>query len=309
MAFASGSEHSLYYVAETTIGTTPTSPAFKTFRHTGTSLALTKETIESEELGGRQIKCFRHGNKQVGGSNDFELSYGDFDDMLEAVLMGTWATDTPTAGTDQLKVGSTRRGFTFERYFADINKRIRYEGCEVNEVSISVAPNAVVTGSFGVVGVDQDSVNTQLAGATYAAPSSQCPFDSFSGTITENGSPIAIVTQIELTLTNNIEAQFVIGSAAVADKSLGKSNCSGTLTAYFDDVTLLNKFVQETSSSLEFTLVAQDGSELRFELPNIKYNGGQPDVSGDGPVTIALPFQALYDATAESQIVIERNPA
>jgi hypothetical protein len=309
MTFANGSQHSLHYVAEVTAGTTPSTPAFKEFRHNGTTLALTKETIQSEELGGRQIKCFKHGNSQIGGDVTAELTYADFQDQLQAALMGTIEVDEPAAGTDQLKVGSTRRTFTFERRFADINKYIRYKGCEFNSLALTVAPNAIVSTTFGVVGLSQDSANTAVAGATYTAASGACPFDSFTGSISEGGSVIAIITQIEMTLDNGIENQFAIGNKSPVGKSLGKSNLSGTLTAYFDDVTLLNKFINETSSSISFTLVDAAGNEILFSMPNVKYNGGQPDTNGDGPITIALPFQALYDATAESQLVVEFTAA
>ena len=70
----------------------------------------------------------RHGNRKVGGDIKGELSYGTFDDLLEAVLCGTWTTDV-------LKAGTTRRSFTFERYFADITQYLRYRGCEINTSS------------------------------------------------------------------------------------------------------------------------------------------------------------------------------
>jgi len=309
MAFANGSEHSLAYVAEVTAGTTPATPAFKELRHNGTTLGLSKETLESEELGGRQVKCFKHGNQQVGGDVNSELSFGDFDDLLEAALCGTWETDTPSLGTDQLVSGSTRRTFTFQRFFADISTYIRSEGCEINTIGMSVAPNAIATVDFGVVGLSQDDDNAAIAGATSVAASAECPFDSFTGTINEGGSAIAIVQQIEWSLENGIEPQFIIGSKTAAEKSIGKSRATGTLTAYFSSVALMNKFINETSSSIDYTLVDGAGNELKFSFPNVKYNGGQPDVSGDGPITIALPFVALYDETAGSQVVIERTAA
>lgn len=301
MAFASGSEHSLYYVTEVTPGVTPATPAFKTFRHTGTTLALSKDAIQSEELGGRRIRCFRHGNKQVGGDGSLQLSYGDFDDMLEAALCGTWAADV-------LKTGSARRTFTFERYFADIAQRIRYTGVEVNELSLTVAPNAIVAGSLSFIGLDQDPVNTMIAGSTYAAPSAQCPFDSFTGSIVEGGLTIGVVTQLEMTLANGLEPLFVVGSSSAIGKSIGRTNVSGTMTVYFENMTLLNKFVNETSSSLVFTLQAEDGSTLEFNLPNVKFNSGSPDVSGDGPITLAMSFQALYDGTTQTELQITRTP-
>ena len=309
MAFASGSNHSMAYVAESTYGETPATPVFKTFRHTGTTLGLSKDNLQSEELrSDRQIACFRHGNKQVGGDVNSELCYTDFDDMLEAVLCGTWSVGTPSAGTDRLTVGTTRRSFTIERNFADIGKYLRYTGCEVNTFNLSVAPNAIVTATWGIVGADQDPTNTVLAGATYPDTQGGCPFDSFSGTILEGGSSIGIVTQIDMTLENGIEPNFVVGSPITAGNTIGRSNVTGTLTAYFEDETLLNKFVNETATDLEFTLVSEAGDTLRFALPNVKYGSGQPDVSGDGSVTIALDFQALYDAGTGSNLIVDRTP-
>ena len=115
---ANGSRHSMRYVAESTYGQTPATPAFKPIRHTGTTLGLSKESLQSEEIrSDRQIADFRHGAYQVGGDINIELSYGSFDKLLEAVLCGTWQIDSPAAGTDRLKAGTVRRSFTIERFF------------------------------------------------------------------------------------------------------------------------------------------------------------------------------------------------
>ena len=74
---ANGSRHSMALVAETEAGTTPATPDFTPIRQTGTTLALTKEALQSNELrADRQIADMRHGNKQVGGDISTELSYG-----------------------------------------------------------------------------------------------------------------------------------------------------------------------------------------------------------------------------------------
>ena len=95
---ANGSRHSMRYIAESTYGTTPATPAFKPIRHTSTTLGLSKESLQSEEIrDDRQIADFRHGAYQVGGDMNIELSFASFDDLLEAVLLGTW-TSTKTTG-------------------------------------------------------------------------------------------------------------------------------------------------------------------------------------------------------------------
>jgi hypothetical protein len=85
--------HALHYIAEVTFGVTPAvTPAFQTLRHTGTTLALSKGSMLSEELrADRQIQDYRHGVRQTGGDLNTEVSYGTLDSLLEAVLCGTWA--------------------------------------------------------------------------------------------------------------------------------------------------------------------------------------------------------------------------
>lgn len=311
---ANGSRHSMRYVAEASYGVTPTAPAFKPIRHTGTTLALTKEALQSEEIrNDRQIADFRHGAFQTGGDINVELSYGSFDELLEAVLCGTWAADTPVLGTDQLKAGIERRSFTIERHFGDLltaqKPFHRFTGVEFNTLAVSVAANAMITATLGVVGQGFATDTAQIAGATYAAATTTSPLDSFTGSLKEAGSLIAVITEIQLNVENGLESRFVVGSKQSIRPSIGRSNVSGTITAYFEDSTLLDKFVNETESSIEFELPDGAGNLLTFKLPRVKYNGGQPDVEGEGPITLSMPFQALLDSVTGTNLIIERTPA
>ena len=311
---ANGSRHSMRYVAEASYGVTPTTPAFKPIRHTGTTLALTKEGLQSEEIrNDRQIADFRHGAFQTGGDINVELSYGSFDELLEAVLCGTWAAGTPVLGTDQLKAGIKRRSFTIERHFGDLltaqKPYHRFTGVEFNTLAVSVAANAMITATLGVVGQGFATNTAEIAGATYATATTTSPLDSFTGSLKEAGSLIAVITEIQLNVENGLESRFVVGSKQSIRPSIGRSNVSGTITAYFEDSTLLDKFVNETESSIEFELPDGAGNNLIFKLPRVKYNGGQPDVEGEGPITLSMPFQALLDATTGTNLIIERTPA
>jgi hypothetical protein len=388
------SRHALYYVKETTYGTTPNTPTMKRLRHTSATLGTTKSTNVSEELSpDRQIKDFRHGTKQVGGDVGFELSYGTFDDMLEAVTLGTWTPkgtiaddtlsvddsddsfldsgllfiingfqvgdivtvtgfttpanngtfkitvltagrmtvtkvdDSPadlvdeaagdavdiTATTEVLKVGVARRSFTFMRHFSDIQSADKpfhlFKGVELNMLSLSVQPGAIITGTFGVLGREPALATTAPAGSTLELPTTSKVYDSFTGSLKENGATIGIVTEISLSLENGLEPRFVVFSDLTLEPSIGRSNCTGQITVYFENATMLEKFLNETASSLEFSLVDEDGNTLKFTLPNIKYTGGQPDVSNQGSITLAMPFQAIYDAGEATQLKVERIPA
>jgi len=387
---ANGSRHALRYVPEVTYGLTPASPAFKPVRHTGTTLGLSKESLQSEEIrDDRQIADFRHGAYQVGGDINVELSYDSFEDLLEAALLGTWApkaTKTATTisalasdnsyndsgngfvtagfevgdhvvvtgftgnvvnniaegvvtavvagkltigGTDgdvivddaagesvtiatlnrRVKAGTTRRSFTFERFFGDIisadKPYHRFTGVELNTLSLAISANAMVTAVFGTVGQNMTTDENPLSGATLAAATTTTPLDSFTGTLSESGSPIAVITEIQLSLENGLEARFVVGSKQSILPSIGRSNVSGTITAFFENSDLLDKFINETESSIELELPDAAGNMMRLILPRIKYSGGQPDVEGEGPITLSMPFQALRDPTTGTNIIIE----
>ena len=305
MAIANGAQHSLHYIAEVTYGTTPATPTWTPLPHNGTTLNLSKDAIESEKLrGDRQVEDFRHGNKQVGGDVTAELEYGALDDLIEAVMCGTWTSDV-------LKSGLVRRSFTLERKFGDLDtpEFHRYTGCEFNSMSMSIAPNALVTTTLGVLGKDISLATAEIASSTYSSDVGNTPFDSFTGTITEGGSSIATVTALEFTIENGLEALFSVGADTTNRPSIGKSRVTGSLTTYFDSKALYEKFVNETSSEIVCTLTDTAGNDLQIDIPNVKYNSGQPDVSGEGAVTVSMDFVALYSSSDASQLVFTRTAA
>jgi hypothetical protein len=302
------SRHSLYAVAEVTYGTTPATPALKTIRHVGCTLGLVKGSMLSEELrADRQIVDFRHGTRQVGGEISGELSYGAYDDFLEAVLGGTWASDV-------LKAGTTRRSFSIMRHFSDIadadKSRHVFKGVELNTLSLgfTAGDDARVNMGFGCIGRDIELLTAAITDSTFPAVTTGKMMDCISGTISEGGGAIALVTECSLSLENGIAPRFVVGSGLTIRPSIGRSTLTGNVTAFFETSALLEKFINETATSLQFTLQDPAGNEYDFEIPNIVYTGGQIDTSGQGPHLVTLPFQAIYNTADASQIVVTRTP-
>ena len=133
---ANGSLHTMAQVAEASYGVTPATPAFKPIRINSTTLGLSKNTFESGELrSDRNTADLRHGTMQVGGDIVSELSFGSFDDQLEALLCGTWAENVLLNGVE-------RRSFSVLRHFGDIGKADKpyhlLTGCEYNTLNLQV---------------------------------------------------------------------------------------------------------------------------------------------------------------------------
>lgn len=312
---ANGSRHSLYAVKETSYNTPPTNPALSLVRNTGVTLGLSKDSLQSEEIrSDRQIADFRLGANQVGGQINFELSYGSFDDLLLGALLGaSWVADTPASGTQQAKVGQTRQSFTFVRHFADLADKPYwiYKACEITSLALTISANAMITGSFTVVGTGGQTLAEDLSSLgtpTFPAGSTTEPLDSFTGTLKAGGQSIAVATEITLNLDNGINPRFVVGSKNSILPELGRSNVTGQITAFFESAALVETFINETDSSLEFEMPDTAGNKLKIIVPRIKYTGGQPDVAGEGSIVLTMPFQALLHTASATNLIIERTP-
>lgn len=308
MAFASGSQHGLRFVPESSWGATPSTPQTIYLRHTSCAIALSKDGFQSQELrSDRQISDFRHGVKRVQGDIGFELSYGEYDAFLEAALFGEFDYQEDISADNVLKAGTVRKSFTIERAFLDITQFGVFTGCMVNSFSLSIPANNIVTGSFGIVGKDGSYSGSALTAEPTAAQT-EAPFDSFTGAIKEGSSSIAIVTSLDINLENGLDPNLVIGSNTAAAITDGRSNVTGSVSAYFENLTLLNKFINETESSIEITLGGET-KKYDINIPRIKYTGGDNPVSGEGPIMLNLPFQALLCDTLKTNLQITRTPA
>lgn len=308
MAFAQNSRSALSYIVENTFGTTPAGN-FTTLPYNTHSLNLTKDRVQGNEIqADRMLRVDRHGNRQVAGDIVVDLRDGDFDPFLESAMFGTWDA-TPTDAPDVLKVGVTPKYFSIEDGAKDISQFRLFTGMAVSSMAISIAPNQMVTATFSMVGKDMTISGT---GKTLDATSGAQPFDAYSGDLqignVASASSVAIVTSIDFTINNELSPTFVVGDDSAPALSYGMASVEGTFTAYFEDASLVNRFVDETESELIVSVDDPTGAnEYSFHFPKIKINGADVPVDGPtGPRTITLPFVALYDSTEESNLVISR---
>jgi hypothetical protein len=235
----------------------------------------------------------------VAGDINVELSHTSFDDIIESAMFEEWTS------SNTIVTGTTQKSFTLQKEFSDITEYHVFPGCVVNTWSINVTPNGIITSTFNVMGETMSTGVAAWSGSA-SAKSANSPFDSFTGTLSEGGTVNALVTGIDLTLANNITELQVIGNNHTIGLVDGRANITGTMTAYFANSTLLDKFINETESSLEFTL--GDGSNtMTFEMPRIKYSGGDVPVNDEGPIIMNMLFQALYDSGDGYSLQITRS--
>tara|TARA_R110000744_G_scaffold21626_10_gene55838 strand:- start:3772 stop:4713 length:942 start_codon:yes stop_codon:yes gene_type:complete len=308
MAFAQNSRSGLSYIVESTFGTTPAGD-FTAIPQNTNSLNLTKDRVQGNEIQpDRMLRVDRHGNRQVGGDIVVDLRDGDLDPFLESAMFGVWDA-TPVAAPDVLKTGVTPKYFSIEDAANDIAQYRLFTGMAVSSLAISIAPNQMVTATFSMMGKDMTISGT---GKTVVAASGAQPFDAYSGVLAigdvASATTAAIVTSIDFTIDNGIAPTFVVGSESTPQLEFGMAAVEGTFTAYFEDASLINRFIDEVESELIVNVNDPTGNnQYTFTFPRIKINGADVPVDGaTGSRVITLPFVALYDATEGSNLVISR---
>ena len=303
MAFAQGSRSSLAYIAETAFGTTPASPTFAYLPFNTHSIDLSKDRVEGNEIqSDRMTRVDRHGNKQAGGSVEVDLRKADFDEFIESAFFSSFSTDV-------VKIGTTPKYFTIEDAAEDISQFRTFTGMAVSGMSVSIAPNQMVSTTFDMVGKDMtQAATTASTGGTPTAASSNQPFDSYSGTISDGGSAVSIVTSIDFSIQNSLAPTFVVGSDAAQSLEYGRAVVEGTMTVYYEDATLINKFLNETESTIEVSVDDPTGANsYTFLFPRVKYNGASVPVQNPQSRLITMPFVGLYDSTEDTNIKLTRT--
>jgi len=296
MAFSQGARSRLTVAAESSFGVLPTAPAWADLPKRSHSLNLTKERVQGEDiLSDRMQNVDRHGNRSVTGSVEVDLRRGDYDLLLESAFFNTFDTN------DHLTVGTTPQFLAFEDSALDINQHRQFSGCLVNTATFNVAPNQMVQATFDIVGRNMVQAGSSISGSP-AAPTSFEPFDSFNGTLLEGGvgtaDGICIVSALQFNISNDVAPAHVILCEANKDQAaqmqFGMATVEGTMTVYYEDAALINKFLNETETSLSVTVDDPTGANgYTFFMPRIKYNGADVPLANMQSRFIELPFVAL----------------
>jgi hypothetical protein len=301
MAFSQGSRSSLSFVTEATFGTTPAG-SFTGLPFSTHSLNLTKDVLTGTDIeADRMPRVNRQGNRQVGGDVVVDLRDGDYDLLLESAMLSAFATNI-------LKVGVLPKFFSIEDFAADIDQARLFTGMSVSTMAISLAPNQMVTTTFGMVGKDMTISGTEK---TQVAATGAQPFDAYSGDISIGavGTPVAsaIVTALDFTLNNSYAPTFVIGDDSAPSLEYGRAEVEGTMTAYFEDAALINRFLNETETAIRVSVDDPTGANsYTFDFPRVKINSA--DVGVDGPTSrmVTMSFVALFDSTLGTNLQITR---
>jgi hypothetical protein len=183
--------------------------------------------------------------------------------------------------------------------FTDIAQYFKYSGVKINSLGMEIGGDGELVASVDLIGANR----TQGTSPMDAAPTTEVfeRFGNFQATLKEGGSTLANAKKVSFTLGNNLDEDgFVIGGLGIRGTlPEGMMAVSGSITALFDDMTLLDKALNSTESSLEITLT-NDTNILVFSFPELKFEETAPAVESPGSVVTTLNWFGFYDNNADA---------
>lgn len=301
MTIASGIRSQTTYAVESTFGTAPVS-GYKTLPYTTWGVNTARDEYENATItGDRMARTSKSGNHHVTGDLDVEFSAVDYDPFFENLLNSTWSTGVISSGT-------TRKSMTIEQGSLDIGQFTLYRGVLVNKFDLTIPVAGMVTAKWNLMAQTQDALTSTSIDTTPDVPLASAPYfhESAAGFFKEGGSPIAYFSALNFSIDNGLAANFALGATAVRNFTYGLEKITGSATAYFEDAVIYNKFINNTMTSIDVKL--DDGTHTyQFYFPRVKYTTGARTITGNAPITIQMNWQASFDATAGTNVVITKT--
>lgn len=202
---------------------------------------------------------------------------------------------TPTSG-------HTDDSFAIEEWHSDSEISTVSLGQIVDAMNLAIQPDGMVTVDFTFMGKDVEPSTTSQYFTSPTAATSEGTYSGPDGLLLINGVANRKVTSLNLSLSNGTTMTPVIGSVAQGAKSRGKVNVTGSLSAIFDDESILNYFNDEEEVSLTYALISADRTEaFAIHMPRVKLGSANRD-DGENTIIISSDFQALRDVSGSTTV-------
>lgn len=257
------------------------------------------DLIRFEDLPGNNGKPFI-----VTSVNDTVVAGAGI--QLPLTTAAAVTTDYKTG--DKLETGNLCKTFSILTWFkgrcGGADSFVITRGVEFSGFSIEQAVNAMVTGSFPFIGLNQEILTAPPAGSTFTVNFDAQPFASVDVSAFNGTAPLKLIDTFTITNDNGASAQFELGNDSVAFVERGRAANTFSLAGKLYDMTLLNLFLNETQVELTSILAGPDGA-MSFTLKRAELTSATPEIGGPESVTLSMEGQATGNAF-QSSIVIQR---
>lgn len=203
--------------------------------------------------------------------------------------------------TSLLTNGVSMTTFTIERFHTDLTLFTPYVGMTPNKMSVKFNNSDLSSLSFDFMGKSEGATVGVTAMPT--APTASMTYDPQNGVtgigaLWEAGAPLSnvFITEVSFDVENGLRGQKAL--ANLGSVGLGQGDCmvKGTMSIYFSNAALVNKYLQDVYTS--FTVATQDtaGNGYVFVFPRVMLSGAKRSAeSGNQDCMLQVNWQAYAD--------------
>ena len=303
MGQAIGVYSQLGFVRETTLGTTPTSPDVKTLPFNSCTVSAEQNMTSPQTLTGRRDPVEPIlGNINVGGEIVVPLDVNAIGWIL-AMAFGNPTTTTVSTGVYQhvFKPSNTQPSVSLERKLSNGDYYVD-RGCKVSSLGFNFGGDGELVTNIGILGcseiVDDDPLDASPTEITLDR------VNNFQAALKEGGSNIAIATELGLNINFGLDENgYAIGGGGQRSRiNEGLIEVSGSLTAFYDDDTLIAKAIAATETSLQVKLTKGSNS-LTIDIPELLFARKSPSIENATGIMQSLNYNGYYKDNSDGTAI------
>lgn len=308
MAIASGASRGLAYGVQSARGTAATTTTLLRTANNGQDLKNNLNRLDPASIReDGQPNMGMNGTHSTSGTVPFNFAYGDYDDFIAAALRQAPTAWPASPGPYSLKYGTALTYFTLEDRFKDITQYVQYLDMVLNTFKLTATQGdngAYITGEAAFIGTTRSVSGTQIAAPGAAGTTN--PFTACGGVVSVGGTAVAVATSFDFTIDNGLKNIFVLGNCGAYDIAKGPIKVSGTLNVFFEDATYINDVDNQTNLDIKLAMTDIDANTTTFEFPFCRLTSDSLS-GGTSELSLSLPFEAAYDATAATTITASHS--
>lgn len=213
--------------------------------------------------------------------------------------------------------GHTDKSIAFEHWYSDIAQSELFLGNKIGKASLSLPPTGLATVTFDVMGKDLAETAAKRGGiatttqyfTTPTAVTTTGALAAVNGILRAGGVTVATVTGLTVEVNANYTGDPVVGDNTIPQLFPGKISVTGQFTAYFENVTLRDVFVNETEIDLVGVFTSDNTATSDFVtcvVPRLKLGSASKD-DGDGGLVQTFSFQALLNTAGGTGVKTEKT--
>ena len=214
-------------------------------------------------------------------------------------------SDTITINATHLRNGVEPYSYTFIRAHEKAgisNQYFNFNGCMCTSFSLSLSAGSILTGAFGFLGKTGTLAQTSTESSTATVVTSTKIVNTANNIaeLQENGVVQlgCIINSIDINLNNNLRVKKALASGVGCAIGVGRCLVTGSISAYFIDNSLYDKYISGAETSLSFRVADADNNVYILDIPRLKFNDNKINIGGqDQSVMQNIEFTALVDNT------------